>query len=91
MAFATANVQHVVFGKLHCVYGDWSGAVGDAAGTFAVAGGRVYFADFNLQPTAPSQYQVSIPYQVALSGTISTLTVFYNEAVTAGSFIIIYS
>ena len=91
MAFAATNVQRTNIGNLKTTRGDWTGAVGDAAGTIGVEGGRVYFADFNIQPTAPSQYQVSVPYSVSTSGAVTTITVYYNEAVTAGEFFIVHS
>jgi hypothetical protein len=46
MAFATSNVRRSVFGDLKVTAGDWTGSAGDANGTIAVEGGRVYLSEF---------------------------------------------
>lgn len=90
MAFAATNVQRTNIGNLKTTRGDWTGAVGDASGSFGVEGGRVYFADFNAQPASGS-YQQQVPYSVSVTGAVATITVYYNEAVTAGQFFIVHS
>ena len=90
MAFATSNVQRTNIGNLKTTRGDWTGAVGDAAGSFGVEGGRVYFCNFNMQVSSGA-YVESVPYSVSVSGAVATITVYYQNAVTAGEFLIVHS
>lgn len=88
MAFATANVQSTYFGNLNVTYGDWSGAVGDAAGSLTVKGGRVYMASFTSQDTSTPQ-QIAWGVTSSQSGSTTTLTINNVESVTNGRFIVI--
>ena len=88
MAFATTNVKSSVFGNQRVLVGDWTGDVGDAAGTVEFAGGRVYLAKFTDQDgTAP--YQIEIPVKVTITGSVATVTVYNQSSVTTGRFIIV--
>lgn len=88
MAFSTANVQTNYIGKLNMTYGDWTGSLGDAAGTITVKGGRVYFVNFMDQDATfpqPVDFQISSTQ----SGATTTLTVNNNNNVVLGRFIVI--
>lgn len=88
MAFATSNVKANYFGSLNVTTGDWSGSIGDAAGTITVKGGRVYLANFMSQDATTPQ---AVEFQVSssVSGTTTTLTVNNVETVVNGRFLII--
>lgn len=88
MAFVTANVKSNYFGSLNVTTGDWSGSIGDAAGTISVKGGRVYLANFVSQDSTTPQ---AVEFQISnsQSNAICTLTVNNIETVTNGRFIII--
>lgn len=88
MAFSTSNVQTNYLGKLNMTYGDWSGNLGDAAGTVTVKGGRVYFANFMDQDSSspqPIDFQIS----ASQSNATTTLTINNNNNVTTGRFMVI--
>lgn len=90
MAFSTSNVNKSYFGNLKVVVGDWTGGVGDAAGTVTVEGGRVYLAEFTDQD-ASTPYQIEIPVSIASANATSTVTVYNQSSVTVGRFIVISS
>ena len=91
MAFATANVKRSVFGNMKVTCGDWTGAVGDAAGTIGVEGGRVYLAQFSIQDTDSPTAGVSVPVSTSGTSGVVTVTVYNHEDVTSGRFVIIHS
>ncbi len=86
MAFATSNVAYDVQGSHKVVTGTWTGAAGDAAGTFTVAGGKVFKADFHVYDSSGGPAQVTCPVQTSLSGYLTTCTVNYSDTVTTGVF-----
>lgn len=89
MAFATTNVRSVnLGGNLKMTVGDWSGAVGDAAGSFQMSAGKIYLAEFLTNITTGAQ---TVEINVSPSGTagIVTLTVYNGGTVTAGTFAVI--
>lgn len=88
MAFATSNVQTNYFGSLNVTTGDWTGSVGDAPGTLSVKGGRVWFAFFADQDGVPPA-QPRVVYKTASSGAVTTITVYNNQPVTIGRFLVI--
>lgn len=90
MAFATSNVRRTYFGNLNVTYGDWTGAIGDTPGTIGVGGGRVYLAEFTSESTL-QPFQIEVPVSVSTSGSVSTVTVYNLNTVTAGQFIIIHA
>lgn len=90
MAFATANVRKSAFGDLKVTAGDWTVSAGDAAGTIGVEGGRVYLAEFSVQDTdTPTGGKVNI--SPSTTGNVTTVTVYHNETVTTGRFLIIHA
>lgn len=90
MAFATANVSSDAWGQKKITVGDWTGTVGDADGTFTVAGGRIYGASWSIQdPGGPTEF-VQWEAPVA-SGTTTTITIHNHQTVTRGRFYIIHS
>ena len=89
MAFATANVRKESAGSLNVLVGDWTGVVGDTAGTVTVGGARVYEAHFYDQ-SASTPVSVPFPVSMTVSGTLTTVTVNYSKTVNTGRFIIFY-
>lgn len=89
MAFATSNTQKSYFGNLKVTYGQWSGAVGDAAGTIGVEGGNVWIALFVSQDSSGAYNLAPVKYSVSTSGAVSTVTVYNLAATTNGRFLII--
>lgn len=89
MAFATQNVKRSVFGNLKVTIGEWTGTVGDASGTLAVSGGRVWLLSFSIQdPSSPTE---EVPTEVATaSGETSTITIHNHQTVTRGRFTVIH-
>lgn len=88
MAFTTSNVKTTVFGNLRVTVGDWTGSVGDSSGSIGVGGGRVYLSNFEAQGT-DQPFNIDIPSSVSTSGNVTTVTVYYQQAVTTGRFLII--
>ena len=85
MAFATARVSRGVQGNHRVITGEWTGAVGDANGTFDVEGGTIYACDFlsNIT-TGPVEKVHAAP--TSTSGAVTTITVYNHQTVTAGTF-----
>ena len=90
MAFATANLRSGTLGQLKMLAGDWSGAVGDSAGTVTLSGGRCYMARFQNHDNDTGKNTES-PNRVSESAGTITVTVTNIEAVTDGRFIVIYA
>ena len=68
MAFATSNIKSCSLGgSVKLTTGDWTGAVGDAAGSLVVAGGKVYGKEFmtNLS-SGPQEPDVKVSPAVRL-------------------------
>lgn len=87
MAFATSQVYPDVCGTMKMLKGAWSGTAGDAPGTFAVAGGIIHEAMFqDMDSTGPTTYIA--PTSNSTSGYITTITVYNNQNVTSGRFVI---
>ena len=96
MAFATSNLKIVpLSGGVRLIVGDWSSAVGDVAGTIGIAAGRVYDATFNANTASGggvgTATQPYIRWSYSQSGSILTLTLYHQEAVTGGTFCIVCS
>jgi hypothetical protein len=90
MAFATANVRRSVFGDMNITAGDWTASEGDAAGTIGVEGGRVYMANFTSQDSSGNIQIAPCRVSVSTSGNVTTVTVYHQETVTTGRFLIIH-
>ena len=90
MAFATSNPRSGGVGDLKVYAGQWSGAVGDAAGSVTLKGGIVYFCRFENQDNDTGKWNEAATSISVSSGTI-TVTVNNHEAVTNGRFIIIFA
>ena len=85
MAFATSNIRAGSSGDRRLLTGTWSGAVGDAVGTFDVYG-KVYTADFYSNITdSPSEKPLVSLSQNSSTG-ITTISISNNETVTDGNF-----
>ena len=90
MAFATSNVKTMGLGGAWLTIGSWTGAQGDAAGTFTVQGGVVYEAKFSPNKASGGPGQTA-PWSYTTSGGINTVTVANEDTVTAGKFYIIHA
>ncbi len=90
-ALSTTNVQKSYFGNLKVTYGAFTSTEGDAATTVTVEGGQVYLALFTSQDSSGAL--VMHPCRVSVSGTsgVVTITVYTQETVTTGRFIIIHA
>ena len=91
MAFAAANVQRTSLGSMWRTYGTWSASVGDAAGSIAVEGGKVWVAHFSSQDSSGAQLMWPVKISTSTSNNVTTVTVYNLGAVTAGRFIIDHS
>jgi hypothetical protein len=91
MAFTTSNIRKSAWGDLKVTAGDWAETVaGNTDATFKVEGGRIYHAVFDSQDSANGPVQTS-PYQVSLSGSVSTITVANRNVVVNGRFLVIHA
>ncbi len=90
MAFATSNVRKGAFGDMKVTAGDWTGAAGDANGTFNVEGGRVYLVKFDSQDSSngPEQ-EVPVFISTNAGAGVITLSIGNRSTVTTGRFIIV--
>lgn len=86
MAFSTSNVAVENRGSSNELRGNWSCAIGDAAGTVTVAG-IALDADFRQNSSTAGPHQARI--QVSGLGT-ATVTVYHLTDVTNGVFWIRY-
>lgn len=89
MAFATANTRGGTVGNLKMLAGDWSGSVGDAAGTITLSGGRVYLCHFENQDSDGTKQ--TLQPSVSISNGSITITVGNYSGVTDGRFVVIYA
>lgn len=84
MAFS--NVRTVpAGGGLTWMFGDFTATVGAAAQTIAVAAGKVRLVQINPEVSA-EPVDVKNLYSVSTSGAISTLTIYTNAGISAGTF-----
>lgn len=83
MAFATANVVRQCFGSVNAIIGTWTGTSGDTVGS-VTGNGYALNAEFDTNlSTGPGE--TIIPRITNSSGTW-TVTVPYEQTVTAGTF-----
>ena len=92
MAFSATVRGTVPFGGsggLRVMFGDWSGAIGDAAGTITVGGRFLGSLWFKNDSGSVNQNTSQVFPDVDWDGnTPGTLTVQNQDAVTVGSFLI---
>lgn len=89
MAFATTQVRGSTMGEKKVLTGNWSGAVGDAAGTIVVATAKLYDVDVRDFDSAGPQERPHVTYST--SGRNTTLSIHNYKDVTDGRFTIIYA
>lgn len=77
-------------GNLRFTYGDWTFTQTAASETIDVGGGRVYGAFFVSQDSTGALMIVPVRYSVSTSGAITTITVYGQEGVTTGQFLIVH-
>lgn len=88
MAFS--NVQKEYLGHLKVTYGDFTQTEAAAPQTIVVEGGRVWCVLVSSQDTSGAM-QMSMPrYSYSVSGALSTVTIYGQEGVTTGTFLIVY-
>ena len=88
MAFTTSNVQVSYSPPLKMMLGDWSGAVGDSAGTISIGGRYVGSLWFKNDPSGTNPTTQFFPV-VNWDGNVpGTLTIQNTDNVGTGSFII---
>jgi hypothetical protein len=92
MAFATSNVKYSSDGDLNRLVGDFTANKGDADGTVAVGGGRVYLAHFYDQAHTTPGGVSPLPISLSTNSTtgITTITVNVSGGVTTGRFYVSY-
>lgn len=91
MAFsATVRGSAYLGAALRITYGDWSGAVGDTAGTIAVAGRYLGSLWFKNDTTTANQFTSQIFPKVEWDAAVApgNLTIENQDTVTTGSFIL---
>ncbi len=74
-------------GPLKATYGDWTATIGDAATTLTVAGGKLYGYQFHRNSTTGPIQPMVLVSQSGTTGYL-TVTVYTQETVTDGTFII---
>jgi len=87
MAFATSNPELLSGGNCFTLVGDWTGTVGDAAGTVTGSG---YCLEAVFMPNTSTSPSSVIPCRFTNSSGTWTVTVPYVETVTAGRYSIKY-
>lgn len=91
MAFATSNVKLESMGSLWVLVGDFTASVGDADGTVAVSGARVYDAKFfDGNDTTPTTIPLSVKVSTNSTSGLSTVTINVSAGASAGRFMIVY-
>ena len=90
MAFASSVPRVGTAGDLKMIAGSWTGSLGDASGSYVLAAGTLYLARFNTNDTTSPHQEVPITWSGPTSGLI-TISVHNREAVTAGTYLIIYA
>lgn len=88
-ALSTSNVRHDVMGTINVTMGNFTFTEADASATFAVEGGWV-LAQFHSQDASGALQPIPIRYSVSASGNITTITVYGQEGVTTGKFLIFH-
>lgn len=83
MAFATSNLVRENAGTVNILRGEWTGSRGDANGT-VTGSGYAFSADF--RPNTTSSPSNTIQTRISNSSGTWTVTVPYQETVTAGTF-----
>lgn len=88
MAFTNVRTIDGI-GGLKFVFGDFNQTLGAASQTLTVTGGRVVGCLVNPQVSAEPVDMETGLYSISTSGDVSTLTIYGNATVTAGTFFII--
>lgn len=83
MAFATSNVVRLGSGSMAVMGGTWTGTVGDASGSVT---GNGYCFDATFRPNTSTGPSNAIQTRISNSSGTWTVTVPYQETVTAGTF-----
>lgn len=89
-ALTTSNVRHNVMGTVNVTMGNFTFTEGDAAGTIVVEGGWA-LAEFHSQDSTGAYRSIPMRYSVSTSGALTTITVYVQEGVTTGKFLIFHS
>ena len=88
MAFS--NIRKVpIGGGLALIVGDFTQTAGGGSQTYAVGSGRVLLAHFNPQASLEPVDVAKDIYSVSTSNAITTITLYGNSGVTAGTFVVL--
>lgn len=91
MAFSATVRNSVHLGPgLKMTVGDFSGSVGDAAGTIDVSGGYVLSCLFQKMDSGGTTTQIFPTVGLSTSGSVTTVTIQNLDNVTTGRFVIIH-
>jgi len=89
MAFSTSNIKtRNQGGGLRVTTGDWTGALGDSAGTITVQGGRVFACEVTPQDTGEAWERVMWTAAAGSAANTMAVTVYNFLPITTGRFII---
>lgn len=89
MAFSTSNVQVCYAPPMKIMVGDWSGAIGDSAGTISIGGRYLGSLWFKNDSTTTNNLTTQFFPVVNWDGNVpGTLTIQNTDNVGTGSFII---
>lgn len=88
-ALSTTNARRTVFGDMNITLGEFTFTEAGAAATIGVEGAWV-LAMFHSQDATGAMSPVPLRYSVSTSGQVSTITVYGQEGITTGKFLIIH-
>ena len=90
-AVSTSTVQSTVFGNLRVTYGAFTATQNAASVTLDVGGGNVWLCAFVSQDTTGAM-AMSLPrFSTSTSGAVTTITLYLQDGVTTGHFIVVHS
>ena len=87
MATLTVSGTASLMGNLKATYGTFTSTIGDSSATVVLPGSSVLAVNFVNPVAGGTPFQPAL--QVALNLATMTMTVYFNETQTAGTFFII--
>lgn len=87
-ALSTSNVRKMD-GNFHITVGTFTCTTGDAAATLSVQGGWVFPMFFSRDSSGAIQ-AIPMRYSLSTSGNTTTITIYNQETVTNGDFVIFH-
>ena len=87
---ALSNVKKTAFGNLKVAYGTWTFTEAGSTDSIAVEGGQIWLSQFTSFDSSGAI--ATVPRSsISTSGNITTITIYGQEGVTTGTFLVIYS